>query len=51
MESGVQSSLHQNCHHQLLVAKFNLRVVFPLPYEREVWHFKKANVGHIRKVN
>ena len=47
MESGVQSSLHQNCHHQLLVA--NLRVVFPLPYEREVWHFKKANIDHIRK--
>ena len=49
VESGVQSSLHQNFHHQIVFARFNLKVVFPPPYEREVWHFKKANVGHIRK--
>ena len=49
VESGVQSSLHQNCHHQIVFARFNLKVVFPPPYEREVWHFKKANVDHIRK--
>ena len=49
VESGVQSSLHQNCHHQIVFARFNLKVVFPPPYEREVWHFKKANIDHIRK--
>ena len=49
MESGVQSSLHQNFHHQIVFATFNLKVVFPPPYEREVCHFKKANVDHIRK--
>ena len=49
VESGVQSSLHQNCHHQIVFARFNLKVVFPPPYESEVWHFKKANVDHIRK--
>ena len=30
-------------------ARFNLKVVFPPPYEREVWHFKKANIDHVRK--
>ena len=25
VESGVQSSLHQNCHHQILFARFNLK--------------------------
>ena len=49
VESGFQSSLHQNCHHQIVCARFNLKLVFPPPYEREVWHFKKANVEHIRK--
>ena len=49
VESGVQSSLHQNCHHQIVLARFNFKVVFPTPYKREVWHFKKANVDHIRK--
>ena len=46
VESGVQTSLHQNCYHQIVFARFNLKIVFPLPYEREVWHFKKANVDH-----
>ena len=49
VESGVQSSLRQSCHHQIVFAIFNLKVVFPPPYERELWHFKKANVDHIRK--
>ena len=49
VESGVQSSLHQNCHHQIVFARFKLKVAFPTPYVGEVWHFKKANVDHIRK--
>ena len=49
VESGVQSSLHQNCHHQIVFSRFSLKVVFLPPYEREVWHFKKANIDHVRK--
>ena len=49
VESGVQSSLHQNCHHQIVFSRFSLKVVFLPPYEREVWHFKKAYVDYIRK--
>ena len=36
MESGVHSSLHQNCHHQLIYAKVNLKVFYPPLYEREI---------------
>ena len=50
VESGVPSSLHQNCLHQKVFARFNLRVVFPPPYEREVWYCKKESVDYIRKV-
>ena len=32
-----------------MFARFNLKVVFPPSYEREVWHFKKADVDHIKK--
>ena len=49
VESGAQSSLHQNCHHQIVFARFNLKVVIPPSYEREVWHFKKANDDPIRR--
>ena len=30
-ESGVHSSLHSNCHHQIIFAKFNLEVAYPPP--------------------
>ena len=30
--SGVYSSLHPNCHHQIVFAKLNLHIVYPPPY-------------------
>ena len=49
MESGVHSSLHQNCHHRIVYAKFNLKIYYPPPYERVIWHCPKANIENIRK--
>ena len=36
VESGVESSLHQNCHHQIVFSRFSLKVNIQLPYEHEV---------------
>ena len=36
VESGTQPSLHPNCHHQIIYAKFNLEVLYAPPYTREV---------------
>ena len=49
MESDVHFSLHKNCHHQIIYAKLNLKVYYPSPYEREIWHYQKANIENIRK--
>ena len=49
MESGVHSSLHPNCHHQAVFAKFNLSILYPLTYERTVWFYKKANPKLIQR--
>ena len=49
MSLGIHSSLHQNCYHQIIFTTFNLKVHYPPPYEREVWHFKKADTGHIKR--
>ena len=49
MESGVHSSLHPNCHHQVVFSKSNLSILFPLPYERTVWFYEKANPELIRR--
>ena len=46
MSSGIHSSLHQNRHHQII---FSLKFHYSSPYEREVWHFKKANTDHIKR--
>ena len=47
MESGVRFSLHPNCHHQIVSAKINLKICDLPPYEREIWHYKKANADLI----
>ena len=39
MESGEHSSLLENCHHQIIYAKFNLKIYYPPPYEREITDF------------
>ena len=49
MESRFHSSLHENCHHQIVFAKFNLKVLHPPPSKRKIWHFNYANVDHTRK--
>ena len=48
VEPGTQPSLHPNCHHQIIYAKFNLEVLYPPSYTREVWHYKDSNVDLIR---
>ena len=48
VESGVHPSLHPNCHHQVVFAKFNLMILYPPPYSREVWHYREANTDLIR---
>ena len=48
IELGVHSSLYQNCHHQIY-AKINLTVCYPPLYEREIWHYQRANVDQIQR--
>ena len=49
MESGLHSSLHENCHHQLVYAKFSLKVRYPPPFEREIWHYQHANIDQTKE--
>ena len=49
MESGVHSSLHQKCHHQIIYAKLNLKINYPPPYKLEIWHYKYANTDLIQR--
>ena len=48
VESGVHASLHPNCH-QIIFAKFNLKIYYPPPSLRGVWHYKEANSDLIKR--
>ena len=49
VNSGVHSSLHNNCHHQIVYSTFNLNIYYAPPYQRLVWDYKKADEKSIRK--
>ena len=49
MESGVHSSLYQNCHYQIIYTKIHLKVFYPPPYERQIWHYQHENVELIQR--
>ena len=48
-DSSVHSSLHPNCHHQVVFAKLNLHIVYRTSSLREIWHYREANTGLIRR--
>ena len=41
VNSGIHTSLHPNCHHQIVQSKFKLNISYPPPYKRLVWDYKK----------
>ena len=49
VNSGVYSSLHANCHHQIVFAKFDVKIYYPSRYEREVRHYQEADAILIRR--
>ena len=49
VNSGVNSSLHPNCHHQIVHTSFYLDIYYPPPYQRLIWEYKKANSTNVRK--
>ena len=49
VNSGVDSSLHPNCHHQIVHSSFNLNIYYPPPYQRLAWDYKNANSTTIMK--
>ena len=43
VDSGVHSSLHTHCHHQITYCNINLMILYPPTYEHLVWDYKRAN--------
>ena len=48
MDSRVHLLLHSNCHHQIVYAKFTLKIHCPPPCKQEIWHYQQVAVADIR---
>ena len=46
---GVDVSIFDKCHHNIIYGKLNIRVPLPPTYVREVLDYEKANIKHIKK--
>ena len=46
---GVDVSIFDKCHHNIIYGKINIRVPLPPTYVREVWDYEKANIENIKK--
>ena len=40
MEAGIHPSLQENCHHQIIYSKLDLKIFYPPMYKRIAWHHK-----------
>ena len=49
VESGVHPSLHLNCHHQIILVIFNLKIYYPPLCLQDVWHYKETNADLIKQ--
>ena len=50
MDSGIEKSLCNSCHHDIIYEKINFSVPLPPPYFRTIWDYKNADVGFIQRV-
>ena len=46
---GVDVSVFDKCHHNIIYGKINIRVPLPPTYVREIWDYQKANIENIKK--
>ena len=49
LDCGTRTSLDSHCHHQIVHCKVNFRIPPPLPFERKIWHFNRANSAAIKR--
>ena len=49
LDSRTRPSLDSFCHHQIIYCKANINLPPLPPYEREIWHYHRANVTLLRR--
>ena len=48
LDSGTPASLDSYCHHQIIYCRVNFKIP-PLPFERKIWHYNRADSAAIKR--
>ena len=46
---GVEQSLYETCHHNIVYGTLNFNIPLPPLYFRKIWDYKNANIECIQK--
>ena len=46
---GVEQSLYETCHHNIVYGTLNFNIPLPPFYFRKIWVYKNANIGCIQE--
>ena len=49
LDSGTRTSLDSFCHHQITYCKVNFNIPPPPPFERNIWHYDRANIPLLKR--
>ena len=49
LDNGNRVSLNSYCHRQIVHCKVNFKKLPPLPFERKIWHFNRANSAALKR--
>ena len=45
----VERTLDETCHHNIIYRTLNFNILLDVPYLREIWDYKNANIECIQK--
>ena len=46
---GVDLSLFEKCHHNIIFGKINIRILLPRTYVRQMWDYSSGNTNNVQK--
>ena len=47
---GIEHSIYDKCHHNIIYGTLNFKVPLLPPYYREIWVYKKAYIQNIQRL-
>ena len=49
LDCGTRASLDSFCHHEITYCKVNFNIPPPPPFERDIWHYDRANIPLLQR--